>query len=113
MDTPIGASTPPIATATIDLDASEFLTSVSGTILMLPGGITRGVASLVFKSNKQVYGPFGILTTDKPFEVIGPIYGFHGAVLRGDTADILYALGCWKLPAAKQATAADTLAVTG
>jgi hypothetical protein len=104
MDVPSGSSTSPIATATIDLDPPEFFTSISGTSLIYSGqpGIVRCISSLTFQTNKQVFGPFGVMTPDKAFAVQGPVSAFHGAVYRTDTGDILPAIGVWKVPAGRQ-----------
>jgi hypothetical protein len=101
--TPLGSATIPLATATIDLDVAEYFTNISGTILTNPGSAAPvRVASLGFSTNKQVYGPFGNPTLNQPFAVQGPVYAFHGAVGRGNTTDILTAIGFWKLPASNQ-----------
>ncbi len=104
MDVLIGSSTTPIATATIDLDPAEFFTSISGTSLIFSGqpGIVRGISSLTFQTNKQAFGPFGVVTPDRPFAVQGPVSAFHGAVYRTDTGDILSAIGFWRVPAGRQ-----------
>jgi hypothetical protein len=99
-----GTSAPPgspgLETVIIDLEHGEYFTNISGTILTYPGapGPVRGVASLRFVTNKQLFGPFGIVTIDKPFEVQGPVYAFHGAVTRGYMTEVLTAIGFWKLP---------------
>jgi hypothetical protein len=101
--------------ATIDLVAGEFFTNISGTNPTYVYGrntvLVRGVASLTFGTNKQVFGPFGVPSLDKSFDVQGPVYGFHGAVSRGSTPQILTAIGVWKGRAGKQS--ATCLSITG
>ncbi len=101
---PIGSSTIPIATTTVDLDPGEYFTSISGTPLNYTATpmLTRGLASLTFSTNKRGFGPFGFPNFEKPFQIQGPVYAFHGAVARGDTNDVLSALGCWRVPAGKE-----------
>jgi hypothetical protein len=64
--------------------------------------LATGIASLTFVTNKQVFWPFGVPSLDKPFDVQGPVYGFHGAVSRGSPPEILTAIGIWKGRAGKQ-----------
>jgi hypothetical protein len=101
-----GTSTPTTATglttAIIDLEAGEYFTNISGTMLTSASGPVCCIASLAFTTNKRLFGPFGVLTTEKPFVVQGPVYAFHGAVTRGYTTDILTAIGVWKVPLGKQ-----------
>jgi hypothetical protein len=107
MAMPIGSSSSaPLATAVIELDPGEYFTSISGTTFNYSAQpqLVRGVASLTLSTNKRVYGPYGVASTDKPFEVRGPVYGFHGAVIRGSTTDLLAAIGFWRGPAGKQRT---------
>ncbi len=103
VDMPVGSFTTPLATAVIDLDPDEYFISISGTRLSYAPSppISGGVASLNFITNKQVFGPFGIVTSN-PFEVRGPIYSFHGAAARGATTEVLTAIGFWRLPPGKQ-----------
>jgi hypothetical protein len=90
----------PLATASIDLDPGEYFTRISVTNLTRTSFLVHQpvrLASLTLTTSKQVYGPFGVPTTDKPFEIQGPVYAFHGAVNRGDMTDILAAIGVWTL----------------
>ncbi len=101
---PSAAATPSLQTFTISLDQGEYFTHISGTNLTnarSSGPVPVRVASLTFSTNKKVYGPFGAPSSDKPFEIQGPVYGFHGAVSRGDTTEALTALGFWKVPSSK------------
>jgi hypothetical protein len=96
-------STSPLTNSIIDLDSGEYFTRISGTIVTSAGSLVPiRVASLTFSTNKQVYGPFGVPSTDKPFEVQGPVHAFHGAVAKGAMSDILTAVGFWKVPISKQ-----------
>jgi hypothetical protein len=98
---PLPSSTAPLAIAAIDLDAGEYFVKVLGTTLTYPGSPAPArVASLTFISNKQVYGPYGIPSTDKPFELQGPVSAFHGAVALGDKPVTLAAMGIWKVSVA-------------
>jgi hypothetical protein len=100
---PLVPFTDPLATSAIDLDPGEYFTKISGTNVTTPGSsVPVRVASLTFTTNKQVYGPFGVPTTDKPFEVQGPVLAFHGAAAKGAMSDILTAIGFWKVPIRKQ-----------
>ncbi len=95
----------PLATASIDRDPGEYFTKISGSnVTSAPGDLVPGrainIASLTLTTNKQVYGPFGVPTTDKSFEIQGPVNAFHGAVTRGDW-DILAAIGVWRVAVAK------------
>ncbi len=97
---PISSSMTPLATASIDLDPGEYFTRISVTNLTRTSFLVHQpvrLASLTLTTSKQVYGPFGVPTTDKPFEIQGPVYAFHGAVNRGDMTDILAAIGVWTL----------------
>jgi hypothetical protein len=101
--TPMTSSGTSIATATVNLDAKEYFTKIAGATLMNSGSsLPVRVASLTFTTNKRVYGPFGVPTTDRPFEVLGPVYAFHGAVARGSMPESLTAIGFWKVPVTKQ-----------
>jgi hypothetical protein len=104
MNMPIGPSSLPLSPITIDLDPGELLTRVSGTSLLYaaPSQLVRGVASLTLSTNRKVYGPYGVPTTDKPFDVQGTVLALHGAVIKGDTSDILAAIGFWRATAGKQ-----------
>jgi hypothetical protein len=103
ISTPITSSASPIATATIILDPGEYFTKTTGAILTNRGSsLPVRVAFLTLITNEQVYGPFGILTTDRPFEVQGPVHAFHGAVARGRMPESLTAIGFWKVPVSKQ-----------
>jgi hypothetical protein len=112
MDMPIGPSKIPLQTATMDMDPEEYFTGLSGTMLSygdMPLVRILGLASLSFSTNKQVYGPFGSPTTAQPFEAQGPVYAFHGAVTRGETTEILAAIGIWKVPPGEQRTEGDNV----
>ncbi len=104
IDMPMGSSSStPLATATIELDQGEYFTTISGITFNYSAQpqLIHGVASLTLSTNKRVYGPYGVASTDKPFEVRGPVYGFHGAVIRGSTTDLLAAIGFWRGPAGR------------
>jgi hypothetical protein len=107
------ASTPPIiATATINLEPGEFFTRISGTVLTNPGSpVPARVASLTFSTNKREYGSFGVPTSEKPFEVQGPVYALHGAVAQGDPPLTLTAIGFWKMSVATQASIGSSSSV--
>jgi hypothetical protein len=101
MTVPVASPSSPPATVAIALDPGEYFTKISGTTLTNPGSpVPARVASLTFTTNKQVYGPYGFPATDKPFEVQGPIYAFHGAVAREDISPTLAAIGFWKVSVA-------------
>jgi hypothetical protein len=103
-----------IATTTIDLDSDEYFVKVSGLTLTNPGSaVPVRVASLTFTTNKQAYGPFGVPTIDKPFEVQGPVYALHGAVARRGMTETLSAIGFWKLPVSKQPIASGSWSFKG
>ncbi len=101
MNIPLPTSAAPLASAAVDLDPGEYLIKVLGTTLTNPGSSAPGrVASLTFLTSKQVYGPYGIPTIEKPFELQGPVHAFHGAVAQGEKPVTLAAIGIWKLAAA-------------
>jgi hypothetical protein len=101
--------TTPLATAVMTLDPGEYFISISGTnFTNSASSVPVRVASLTFATNKQGYGPFGVPTTDKPFEVQGPVSAFHGAVARGNMTEVLAAIGFWKTPISKQGDAIGT-----
>ncbi len=83
----------PLATAVITLDPGDYFISISGTnFTNSASSVPVRVASLTLSTNKQVYGPFGVPMTDKPFEVQGPVSAFHGAVARGNMTEVLSAI---------------------
>jgi hypothetical protein len=97
-------STAIFQTAVINLDPGEYFTRISGTYLTYPGSPAPGrVGSLTFCTNKQACVYYGVQTNEKPFEVQGPVYAFHGAVALGNTPLPLSAIGFWKQSVATQA----------
>lgn len=67
----------------VDLDdyPDEFLIEMSGRYVKSSWLLPTSLASLAFKSNKKVYGPFGILKKGHSFSIQVPgsmIVGFHG-----------------------------------
>jgi hypothetical protein len=98
---PLPTSAAPLARAAVDLDPGEYFVKVLGATMTTPGSSAPArVASLTFISNKQVYGPYGIPSNDKPFELQGPVSAFQGAVAQGDKQVTLAAIGIWKLSVA-------------
>jgi hypothetical protein len=101
---PMASSPDRLSTAVINLDPGEYFIKVFGTNLTNPGSpMPARVASLTFSTNKQVYGPYGVPTSNRPFEVQGPIHAFHGAVARQDIPPTLNTIGFWKVSVANQA----------
>lgn len=66
----------------VDLDyPDEFLIEMSGRYVKSSWLLPTSLASLTFKSNKKVYGPFGIWNKGHSFSIQVPgsmIVGFHG-----------------------------------
>jgi hypothetical protein len=93
---PIASPADLLLTVVISLVPGEYFTTISGAMTS-SGSPPARVASLTFTTNRRSFGSYGVPSTDKPFEVQGPVYAFHGAVARDSISPTLSAIGFWKV----------------